>query len=48
LVIGFLLVVIMLAGEKGIWGSLEPALKKALARVSARRAVLADSEVESR
>ena len=28
LFIGFLLVFIMLAGEKGIWGSLEPRLKK--------------------
>ena len=28
LVIGFLLVFIMLAGEKGIWGTLEPRLKK--------------------
>ena len=28
LFIGFLLVFIMLAGEKGIWGSLEPQLKK--------------------
>jgi branched-chain amino acid transport system permease protein len=30
LVIGFLLVFIMLAGEKGIWGSLEPILSKAI------------------
>jgi branched-chain amino acid transport system permease protein len=30
LVIGFLLVFIMLAGEKGIWGTLEPLLGKAL------------------
>jgi branched-chain amino acid transport system permease protein len=30
LFIGLLLVFIMLAGEKGIWGSLEPVLKKAL------------------
>ena len=30
LFIGFLLVFIMLAGEKGIWGSLEPRLKKLL------------------
>ena len=35
LFIGFLLVFIMLAGEKGIWGSLEPLLKKALFRKSA-------------
>ena len=33
LVIGFLLVFIMLAGEKGIWGTLEPILKKGLRRV---------------
>ena len=32
LFIGFLLVFIMLAGEKGIWGSLEPRLTKALFR----------------
>jgi hypothetical protein len=32
LFIGLLLVFIMLAGEKGIWGSLEPILKKALTR----------------
>jgi len=30
--IGFLLVFIMLAGEKGIWGTLEPILKKILFR----------------
>jgi ABC-type branched-subunit amino acid transport system permease subunit len=30
LFIGLLLVFIMLAGEKGIWGSLEPILKKTL------------------
>jgi branched-chain amino acid transport system permease protein len=48
LVIGFLLVVIMLAGEKGIWGSLEPILRKALARLPMRRQVLAETEVESR
>ena len=47
LVIGFLLVVIMLAGEKGIWGSLEPILRKALARLPMHRQVLADTEVES-
>jgi branched-chain amino acid transport system permease protein len=35
LVIGFLLVFIMLAGEKGIWGTLEPLLKKALFRKNA-------------
>ena len=32
LVIGFLLVFIMLAGEKGIWGTLEPILKKFFSR----------------
>jgi branched-chain amino acid transport system permease protein len=32
LFIGFLLVFIMLAGEKGIWGSLEPRLKKVFFR----------------
>jgi branched-chain amino acid transport system permease protein len=32
LLIGFLLVFIMLAGEKGIWGTLEPLLKKAFSR----------------
>ena len=35
LIIGFGLVLIMLAGEKGIWGTLEPLLKKALSRVLA-------------
>ncbi len=30
--IGFLLVFIMLAGEKGIWGSLQPRLQQVLAR----------------
>jgi len=35
LIIGVLLVFIMLAGEKGIWGTLEPLLKKALFRASA-------------
>ncbi|MFB3818761.1 MAG: branched-chain amino acid ABC transporter permease [Candidatus Methylomirabilales bacterium] len=30
LIIGFLLISIMLAGEKGIWGTLEPVLKRAL------------------
>jgi branched-chain amino acid transport system permease protein len=29
LFVGFVLVFIMLAGEKGIWGTLEPILKKA-------------------
>ena len=35
LVIGFLLVFIMLAGEKGIWGTSEPLLKKVLFRKNA-------------
>ena len=35
LFIGFLLVFIMLAGEKGIWGSLEPAAGKAFSREGA-------------
>ncbi len=35
LFIGFLLVFIMLAGERGIWGSLEPRLKKFFARKGA-------------
>jgi branched-chain amino acid transport system permease protein len=35
LFIGFLLVFIMLAGEKGIWGTLEPLLKKILFRKNA-------------
>jgi branched-chain amino acid transport system permease protein len=44
LIVGFMLVFIMLAGEKGIWGTLEPLLKKALVRV--RSAVGArDNEV---
>ena len=39
LIIGFLLVFIMLAGEKGIWGTLEPLLQKAFAlRPSAAQA----------
>jgi branched-chain amino acid transport system permease protein len=37
LFIGFLLVFIMLAGEKGIWGTLEPLLKNAASRVWNRR-----------
>jgi branched-chain amino acid transport system permease protein len=35
LFIGFLLVFIMLAGEKGIWGTLEPLLKKVIFRKNA-------------
>ena len=38
LVIGFLLVFIMLAGEKGIWGSLEPLLQKGALRVTGKTA----------
>ena len=38
LFIGFLLVFIMLAGEKGIWGSLEPRLKRRWLRRQARSA----------
>ena len=39
LVIGFLLVFIMLAGEKGIWGTLEPLLKKWLFRLLKKNAL---------
>jgi len=35
LIVGALLVFVMLAGEKGIWGTLEPLLKKALFRARA-------------
>jgi len=38
LVVGALLVFIMLAGEKGIWGTLEPALRKIAARLHPRPA----------
>ena len=38
LIVGFLLVFIMLAGERGIWGSLEPLLKKAFSRLTTWRA----------
>jgi len=34
LIVGFTLVFIMLAGEKGIWGSLEPRLKRLLSRAT--------------
>jgi branched-chain amino acid transport system permease protein len=34
LIIGFLLVFVMLAGEKGIWGTVEPFLKKMFSRVN--------------
>jgi branched-chain amino acid transport system permease protein len=37
LIIGFLLVFIMLAGERGIWGSLEPVLKRWSARLRTGR-----------
>jgi branched-chain amino acid transport system permease protein len=33
LLVGFLLVFVMLAGEKGIWGTLEPLLRSALSRL---------------
>ena len=36
LVIGFVLVFIMLAGEKGIWGTLEPLFKKAALRIAGK------------
>ncbi|MCC7079341.1 MAG: branched-chain amino acid ABC transporter permease [Burkholderiales bacterium] len=36
LFIGFLLVFIMLAGEKGIWGTLQPLMQNALTRARAR------------
>lgn len=45
LIIGFLLVFIMLAGEKGIWGTLEPLLRKAFTR---RRAEARVTEPEAR
>ena len=35
LIVGFVLVFTMLAGEKGIWGTLEPLLRKTFARLSA-------------
>jgi branched-chain amino acid transport system permease protein len=38
LVIGFVLVFIMLAGEKGIWGTLEPLIKKTFLRVTGNAA----------
>ena len=38
LVIGFVLVFIMLAGEKGIWGTLEPLIKKTFLRVTGKAA----------
>src|SRR5450830_566235 len=37
LIVGFTLVFIMLAGEKGIWGSLEPRLNRLMARVTGKR-----------
>ena len=42
LFIGFLLVFIMLAGEKGIWGTLQPWLEKLLSREQGRRRGTAD------
>ena len=38
LVIGFVLVFIMLAGEKGIWGTLAPLLEKIVLRVTGKAA----------
>jgi hypothetical protein len=35
LIIGFLLVFIMLAGERGIWGTVEPMLRKVVAPTKA-------------
>jgi branched-chain amino acid transport system permease protein len=37
LIVGFTLVFIMLAGERGIWGSLEPRLSRLMARVTGSR-----------
>lgn len=37
LIVGFTLVFIMLAGEKGIWGSIEPRLNRLIARVTGVR-----------
>jgi branched-chain amino acid transport system permease protein len=45
LFIGFLLVFIMLAGEKGIWGTLQPLLEKLLLR---KKAATAEGEEASR
>ena len=45
LFIGFLLVFIMLAGEKGIWGTLQPRLEKLVFR---KKAATADGEETSR
>ena len=39
LIIGFGLVLIMLAGEKGIWGTLEPLLQRAFSRTAASAAI---------
>jgi branched-chain amino acid transport system permease protein len=39
LIVGFVLVFIMLAGEKGIWGTLEPRLKRAFASMRPSRGV---------
>jgi branched-chain amino acid transport system permease protein len=44
LIIGFLLVFIMLAGEKGIWGTLQPRLEKLLLRKKAATATAEDKE----
>jgi branched-chain amino acid transport system permease protein len=43
LIVGFVLVFIMLAGEKGVWGTLEPLLKRLLSRRG-----MSDAGVKSR
>jgi len=47
LLVGFVLVFVMLAGEKGIWGTLEPLLKNAFFRASERTGTR-DGEAKSR
>ena len=47
LIVGFLLVFVMLAGEKGIWGTVEPLLKKMFSRASVPAGV-GDGGVKSR
>ena len=44
LFVGFLLVFIMLAGEKGIWGTLQPLLEKLLPRKKAMPAAQAETD----
>jgi hypothetical protein len=48
LIIGFTLVFIMLAGEKGIWGSLEPLLKKLIFRERATVTPASDAGAKRR